>query len=204
MPGRSANEVLARVARESAGEDYPLMFDAWMSWDVPYFRDMARRLEPHDVSWIEEPSLPDGIDQLAEMRSLSRIPIAAGEHEYTRWGMHELLRRKAVDILQPDPMWAGGISEMVNICALASVYGVPVIPHSESVAATAHVVASQPPSLCPSVEYLVKWNAAWQFFLRDPIRPRNGLIAPDPRPGLGLVIDESKVEDQRELKLDPV
>ncbi len=197
--GCEANKALVKAARESAGPDYPLMFDAWMSWDVAYFRDMAQEIEPYDVTWIEEPVLPDRIDQLAEIRALSPIPIAAGEHEYTRWGMHELLKRKAVDILQPDPMWAGGISEMVNICALASAYDIPVIPHSESVAATAHVVASQPPGVCPSVEYLVKWNSAWQFFLKDPIRPYDGFIIPDPRPGLGLVIDESKVEDQREL-----
>jgi len=197
--GVKRNVELVRIARETAGDDYDLMFDAWMSWDVPYTLDMAERLKEYNPRWIEEPVLPDKIDQMVEITSRSPVPISGAEHEYTRWGFQEILRHRALDIIQPDTMWAGGITEMMNICTLASVYDTPVIPHGESVAANVHIIAALPPNICPLVEYLVKWNQGWQYFLKDPVIPRNGLIELDDRPGLGLVIEESKIERQFEL-----
>ena len=128
------------------------------------------------------------------------MTITGAEHEYTRWGFQEILRHHALHIIQPDTMWAGGISEMMHICALASVYDIPVIPHGESVAANIHLIAAWPSNVCPLVEFLVKFNQAWQFFLQDPVTPYDGVIELDQRPGLGLVIDETKIEDLREIR----
>jgi L-alanine-DL-glutamate epimerase-like enolase superfamily enzyme len=197
--GLARNVELARTAREHAGRASLLMFDAWMGWDAAYTRQMIRQIEPCGPHWLEEPLPPGRIEELAEVTRTSGVPIAAGEHEYTRWGFQPLFSRRAVDVAQPDPIWAGGISEMMPICALASVHGIPVVPHAESFAAVVHLAASQPPGLCPMVEYLVKWNQGWQYFLVDPPRPQNGTIRPDDRPGLGIVIDETKVERQQEL-----
>ena len=175
------------------------MTDAWMAWDVPYTLAMARRIEPHRVRWIEEPVLPDQVAGYAEIRRASPVPIAGGEHEYTRWGIHRLLEVGAVDVLQPDVAWAGGITEMLKICALASTYGIPVVPHGHSVPATIHLVAALPESVTPLLEYLVKWNEVHQFFLREQVRPVNGWVAVPETPGLGIELDESKIEDRREL-----
>ena len=123
---------LVRTVRESAGPDVDIMFDAWMSWDVPYTIRMAERMEEYLPRWIEEPVLPDKIEQYAEIRRNSRIPISGGEHEYTRWGLKQLMDAGACDVLQPDIYWAGGISEMMKIGALASAYDLPVIPHGHS------------------------------------------------------------------------
>ena len=109
------------------------------------------------------------------------------------------LRGKAKDILQPDIIWAEGISEMVKICSLASAFDVPVIPHGGSSHVTAHLLASQPPDLCPIQEYLVKWNPIMQFFLKDQIVPSNGTIRLPQSPGLGIVLGESKIASEREL-----
>jgi L-alanine-DL-glutamate epimerase-like enolase superfamily enzyme len=197
--GLLKNIELVKVAREAAGEDYDLMFDAWMSWDVPYTLKMADHISEYHPRWIEEPLLPDKITPLAEITTQSAVTITGAEHEYTRWGFQEILRHHALDIIQPDTMWAGGISEMMNICALASVYDIPVIPHGESVAANIHLITAWPSNVCPLVEFLVKFNQAWQFFLQDPVTPCDGFIEPDERPGLGLVIDETKIEDRREI-----
>lgn len=193
------NMQLMETLRGAVGEEYGLMFDAWNSWDVAYTLKFAAEAVEYNPAWIEEPVMPDKIDQLAEITSLSPIPIAGGEHEYTRWGLAEIFNKHAVHIAQPDPMWAGGITEMQNIFTLASVYGIPVIPHGESLAVCVHLAAAQPPDVCPLLENLYKFNIGWQHFFVDPVMPVNGYITPDPRPGLGLVIDENKVLEQSEL-----
>jgi L-alanine-DL-glutamate epimerase-like enolase superfamily enzyme len=197
--GMEANEAVVAAARAAAGPGVEIMTDAWMAWDVPYTLAMARRLEPHRVRWIEEPVLPDQVAGYAEIRRASPVPIAGGEHEYTRWGIHGLLEAGAVDVLQPDVAWAGGITEMLKVCALASTYGIPVVPHGHSVPATIHLVAALPESVTPLLEYLVKWNEVHQFFLREQVRPENGWVAVPEKPGLGIELDESKIETRREL-----
>ena len=197
--GMARNEALARTLREAVGDEVEIMLDAWMSWDVPYTIAMAERLEPYRPAWIEEPVLPDKIASCAAIRDAVRIPIATGEHEYTRWGHRDLIDAGAADVLQPDIYWAGGLSETVKICALASAADLPVIPHGHSVPATVHLIASQPPNVCPLLEYLIKWNQVHQFFLKDPIEPKDGVVELPTSPGMGMEIDESKVEGRKEL-----
>ena len=161
---------------------------------------MAPRLEPVKPRWIEEPVLPDKYDVCAKIRQAMPFPVSNGEHEYTRWGFYKLLEAEAQDVIQPDVCWAGGITEAMKICSLASIYEVEVIPHGHSTHITAHVLASQPPDPCPIQEYLVKWNTVLQFFLQDKIEPVDGYITPSEGPGLGLVIDESLVEEESILE----
>jgi L-alanine-DL-glutamate epimerase-like enolase superfamily enzyme len=197
--GIAKNVELVRTLRETVGPDVDIMLDCWMSWDVPYTIDMARRLEEYQPRWIEEPVLPDKIEQCAEIRRNVRIPIATGEHEYTRWGLKALMDAGAADVLQPDIYWAGGLSETLKICALASAYDLPVIPHGHSVPATVHLIVSQPVTTCPLLEYLIKWNEIHQFFLKHPVKPVDGVVGLPTQPGIGMELDEAKIESRREL-----
>ncbi len=197
--GMQENLALATALREAVGDEVDLMLDAWMSWDVPYIAQIGDALAETQPRWLEEPVLPDRIESCAEIRRRVPFPIATGEHEYTRWGLKELLDAEAADVVQPDIYWAGGISEVAKICTLASTYDVQVIPHGHSTPATAHLLFAQPPQLCPYIEYLVKWNAVHQFFFREPLQPVNGVVAPPDRPGMGMELDETKIEHRREL-----
>jgi L-alanine-DL-glutamate epimerase-like enolase superfamily enzyme len=202
--GIEQNVAMVRALREALGPNVDLMLDAWMSWDLPYAVQVGRRIAEFAPRWLEEPVLPDKIDVYAQIRRALQpmgIPISGGEHEYTRWGLKLYMDAGAVDVLQPDIYWCGGISETLKICAVASTYDLPVIPHGHSVPATCHLIASQPPNLCPLLEYLVKWNAVHQWFLKTPIHPQDGHVAVSAldRPGIGMELDESKITDQREL-----
>jgi L-rhamnonate dehydratase len=197
--GIAKNVELVRTLREAVGPDVDIMLDAWMSWDVPYTVQMSERLAEYEPRWIEEPVLPDKIDAYAQIRERSLVPIAGGEHEYTRWGIKQLMDAEAVDVLQPDIYWAGGISELMKICAMASAYDLPVIPHGHSTPATAHLIAAQPEVTCPILEYLIKWNEVHQFFLKHPLRPVNGMVTVPQGPGIGMELDPEKIEDEREL-----
>jgi L-alanine-DL-glutamate epimerase-like enolase superfamily enzyme len=198
--GIRKNLELARTLREAVGDDVDLMLDCWMSWDVPYTIDLARQLADLRPRWLEEPLLADKEREgCAAIRQKSPIRIATGEHQYTRWGHKGLMDAASADILQPDIYWVGGISETLKICALASTYDVAVIPHGHSVPATAHLIASQPPNLCPIIEYLIKWNEIHQFFWKEPVKPVGGVVRVPDKPGMGVEIDEAKVERRKEL-----
>ena len=202
--GFARNLELARGLRQAAGPDVDVMIDAWMSWDVHYalrFGDAVREL---DLAWLEEPVQPDRVDAYAEITRQMPRPtrVAGGEHEYTRFGLHHLMAQRAMQVFQPDTYWAGGITEMLKIAALASSYGVVLIPHGHSVPANANLSFSQPPPLVPLMEYLIKWNLIHQWFLAHPVRPVRGYITPPTEPGLGMDLDDSKIESRRELGFD--
>ena len=197
--GIRRNVELMATLREAAGPDVDVMLDAWMSWDVPYAIGMAERLAEYEPRWIEEPVMPDKIEAHAEIRRNSPVPIATGEHEYTRWGLKQLMDAEAADVLQPDTYWAGGISELVKIGALASTYDVPVIPHGHSVPANVHLIAAMPAATMPLVEYLVKWNQVHQFFFKEPVMPKNGMVTLPQGPGMGVDLDPAKIESERDI-----
>lgn len=192
--GLRKNLALLEAARAGAGPDCEIMLDAWNSWTVPYTLEFAADATRWNPYWLEEPVLPDMVEDMAELTRRSPIRIAGGEHEYTRWGFLDLFQRRALNIVQADPMWCGGVTETMAICTLASAFGKTVIPHGESIAVCAHIVAAQPPDLCPLVENLEKFNVGWQHFLLDPVKPSRGTIHVDDRPGLGLVIDPAKIQ----------
>ena len=202
--GIERNVAMVRAMREAIGPGVDLMLDAWMSWDLPYAVEVGRRIAEYAPRWLEEPTLPDKLDVYVQIRRALQplgIPVSGGEHEYTRWGLKLYMDADAVDVLQPDIYWCGGISETLKICALASTYDLPVVPHGHSVPATCHLIASQPPNLCPLLEYLVKWNAVHQWFLKTPVHPQGGEVAVSEldRPGIGMELDEGKIQEQREL-----
>ncbi len=197
--GKSKNLAMARAVRAAVGDEYPLAFDAFMGWDEPYAADMFKAMEPVHPLWIEEPLFPERTGSLAKVRARSSIPLATGEHVYTRWQVKELLAGQAVDVLQTDPDWTGGISEQVKICVLASAYDVPVYAHGHSLLPALHIAAAQPPSVVPMVEYLLRHQANKQFFFNPQYIPINGKIALPALPGLGIRLDESKIQIKHRL-----
>ena len=134
LEGRSGirrNVELVRTVADAVGPDVDVMADAYMSWDAGYairciraFEDAGLRLR-----WLEEPLVPDDIPGLARVRASVATPIAAGEHEATRYGFRDLVEAGAVDVLQPDVNRLGGITEARRVWALGETFGLDVIPH---------------------------------------------------------------------------
>ncbi len=197
--GLVQNLAMARAVREAVGDAYTLMFDAFMGWDVAYATRMVQALEPLRPRWMEEPVPPERVADFRRLRAASRVPIATGEHVYTRWQTKELLVNEAVDVLQNDPDWTGGITELVKVATLASSFGVPLVAHGHSLLPALHVAAAQSPAAVPLVEYLVIYQEQKQYFHRPIYRPTNGTLALPTLPGLGFVLDEEKVEKREAL-----
>jgi L-rhamnonate dehydratase len=199
MAGKEKNLALVRALREAVGPFYPLMFDAFMGWDLRYASEMVRAFEPYNLTWLEEPLHPERVGAFQALKAASTVPLATGEHVYTRWQVKELLAAGAVDVVQTDPDWTGGITELVKICALCSAFEVPVIAHGHSLLAALHIAGAQSPSTVPYVEYLFRHQARKQVFHKPIYQPEAGTLALPTLPGLGLVLDEDKIESRERI-----
>ena len=186
---------VVRLLREAVEDDVDLMFDAFWQWDLQYALAWTRRAEKYYPRWIEEPFQTANLDAFIELSRETSIPVATGEHFYGRWDVHKFLKADAIMVVQADPEWCGGVSELVKICTLASVHGVNVIPHGHSIHAAMHVVASQPVEVCPLVEYLIQKMSHYYDFEKHPPKPVNGMLELPARPGFGIELDESKIAD---------
>ena len=199
--GMAKNLAMAFAVREVVGEDFTLMFDAFMGWSTTYAIEMAKRLAPLRPYWLEEPVPPERIGSLKRIRELSGVPVATGEHVYTRWQTKELLAENAVDVLQNDPDWTGGITELAKICALASSFEVPVVAHGHSLLPALHMASAQSSTVVPYVEYLVRNQEVKQAFQSTIYRPENGVVAVPNLPGLGMVLDENRMRSRKQLSV---
>lgn len=197
--GMRKNVDLVRTVREVVGDEVDLAADAYMGWDVGYALEMAKRLRDFSLSWIEEPLMPHDIGGYLELKR--RCPWqrwSCGEHSYGKWEFAELIRERAVDILQPDVNRAGGITEAIKICALAEVAGLPVIPHSNE-AHNLQVIFSRSAHVCPTVEYFpdVEPDTGNELFWKvySGIPPAaDGRLSLGDAPGLGVLLRPEMVK----------
>ena len=126
------SHVASRVAaaRDAVGPDADLMLNPIMPFNVDYSVRLAEALRPYGLAWIEEPLQPWDHHGHAELRRRApSMPIATGEDHHGRHAFAELLNLRAVDILQPDIEWCGGLTEAVRIHTLAEAAGIEVVPH---------------------------------------------------------------------------
>ncbi len=197
VDGMKANEDHIANVREAVGDDIEIMADAYMGWDFLYAKKMCRRLEKYNLAWIEEPFVPDDLTSYARLRQESDTPISGGEHEYTRYGFQDIIDRQAMDIIQPDLRRCGGFTEGRRIAAQAAAAGITLSPHAYGVTHI-HLALAFPG--IPMVEYfpLPCWDQlpdveVQPIFHGEPI-PANGQVTMEPRPGLGVQINEAIFE----------
>ena len=197
IQGMRKNRDLVKAVRGAIGPDVELMVDCCRSFDAIYAIKMIRMVEEFDLSFVEEPVLPHDIPGYARVRNAVGVPISGGEHEYLRFGFREWLEKGAADIIQPDVNRAGGFTEVAKISAMASTWGVPVIPHGGQMH-NYHFIASD--TNAPLAEYFPPsedgrdGNAAyWRIVRGEPVA-RGGYIELQERPGLGLELNQEAID----------
>ncbi len=194
--GFMRNVEVVKNVREAVGDNSDLMFDASRHWDLNYAIAWAKLVEKYRPRWIEESFDPDHIDSFVQLRRATSVPVASGEHIYGHMEAHDYLRAGALNVLQADPEWTGGVTELLKICAIASAYDVTVIPHGHSLHAAIHVVASQSPVTCPLAEYLIQKMESYYYFEKYPPQLKGGRFPLPDRPGFGVELDPAKVQKQ--------
>jgi L-alanine-DL-glutamate epimerase-like enolase superfamily enzyme len=145
-------------------------------------------LEKYDIYWIEEPFLPDDIDNHAKLAARTSIMVATGEIEAGRWRFKELLDKRAAEILQTDAMVCGGISEWRRIAQTAASYGVTMSPHWFH-DLHIHLVASAPNARY--VEFFPDDQVLnFRRLINRQIVFKDGSLMLPKEPGLGFEFDE--------------
>jgi L-rhamnonate dehydratase len=197
--GMELNVELVKSLREAVGDDVQIMFDAYQGWDLPYALEWCRKVEQYRPFFLEEAFLMADVESFIRLARSTSVPIATGEHLYGRWEAEQFFKMDALQFMQADPEWCGGVSETVKIAHLCSVHGVQLLPHCHNVHAALHIVASQPPAVCPFGEYLINYVPEKLHFIKDPPLTSNGLVQLSDKPGFGIELDPAKVEKQEVL-----
>jgi galactonate dehydratase len=145
-----------------------------------------------DLAWIEEPTPPESIDALAEVRAKSPVPIAAGERLFEPERFLELIEKRAADILQPDVCHLGGMLETKKVAGLAHIRFLPVAPHNPTGpvmnAMTLHLSAAIPNFMVfETVSRDVPWR---KELVQETLEFEGGDIIVPNAPGLGVVLNE--------------
>ena len=122
------------------------MINPVMSFNVEFTLRLAERLRPYNLRWLEEPLPPHDIEGHAELkRAITWIPLATGEDHRGRHAFAQLIERRAIDIVQPDIGWSGGVTETMKIYAIAETAGIAMIPHGGAVSPWGQHVAMAAP-----------------------------------------------------------
>lgn len=192
--GKSEREDVARLAavREAVGDGVEILVDANNGYYAKQAIAMAKAFAPYGIGWFEEPVLADDIEGLASVARATDIPIATGEHEYTKYGFKDLMARGGADLVQPDVGRVGGITEWMKVAHLADAFNLPVAPHAYQLIHL-HLCCAIPNLRI--VEYLGAVEEADKIMYTEFTEPKDGFWSPNmDKVGLGLELDPDAVK----------
>ncbi len=192
--GMDRTERSLATVRQAIGPDRGLMIDCGCRWDdVGYTLEMAKRLEPVGLYFIEEPLSPDNI--LGYQRLVDEVDstlIVSGEHEYTQYGYKMLLHHNGTEILQPDISWCGGVTAVRKIAMMGAERGLPIIPHRGSSLFGMPIVLTAD---APLAESFGTGDDATDLMLAMSSPYKDGHYFPTDRPGFGTELTERMVHE---------
>jgi L-rhamnonate dehydratase len=184
--GENVAEDAARVAavRQAIGPDHDLMIDANYLFPMNRALQLAKRVEPCNITWFEEPLYGNDARLLSQLRQRCSVPISAGQNEGSRFRHLELLQHAAVDILQPNVCYVGGYTEGMKVAALAQAFNILIAdgggwPHHNM-----HLQAAASNGWRVEFHYLM-WQTG-NIIYKNPPQPVKGNVTLTEDPGLGL------------------
>ena len=193
LPQLELCERFMQLLREAVGNRADLLFGTHGQMTAAGAIRLARRLEPYEPLWFEEPVPPDAPEEMALVARATRIPIATGERLTTKYDFARVLRAQAAAILQMNLGRVGGILEAKKIAALAEVQHVQLAPHlyCGPVVGAANIQLATCSANFLILEGIERWQGFHAEVLVKPIRWEGGYVIPPTEPGLGIELDEA-------------
>ena len=165
---------------------------ARMPATLPIALRLARRIEPYDPLWFEEPTPPANVDEMARVAAGTSIPVATGERLATKYEFAQVLEKRAASILQPALGRDGGILEAKKIAGMAEAWFAQIARHLYcgpiEGAANVQLDTCTPNFLIQ--ESIGTWDGFHAEILKKPMQWQDGYIIPPTEPGLGVELDE--------------
>ena len=172
-----------KAMRAHLGRDFPLMADANMKWGVDEAIRAARALQPFDLTWLEEPTIPDDPAGHARILREGGLPIAAGENLRSLWEFKLYIAGGAVSYPEPDVTNCGGVTPFMKIARLAEAFNLPVTSHGAH-DVTVHLLAA-----CPNRSYLEAHGFGLDRYIAEPLAIRDGVAVAPNGLGHGIAFD---------------
>ncbi len=204
------SEAFLKRLREAVGTKADLLFGTHGQFTVSGAKRMARRLEPYEPLWFEEPVPAEMPERMAEVARATSVPVATGERLVTKYEFARVLACGAASILQPALGRVGGILEAKKIAAMAEAHYAQMAPHlycgPVEGAANVQLAACIPNFLI--LESIERWDGFHGQLVKG-IRWDEGYVIPPTEPGLGIEFDEDVarahpyVGDELHLVMDP-
>jgi 2-dehydro-3-deoxyphosphogalactonate aldolase len=186
------SEQFVRVLREAVGSRADLLFGTHGQMTAAAAIRLARRLEPYDPLWFEEPVPPDSPEEMAKVARATSIPIATGERLTTKYDFARLLRAGSAAIWQMNLGRVGGLLEAKKIAGMAETQHVQIAPHlycGPIVGAANVQLATCSPNFL-ILESIERWQGFHSDILKKPIQWQHGYVIPPTDPGLGVELNE--------------
>ena len=186
------SERFVKKLREAVGTKADLLFGTHGQMTAAGAIRLARRLEPYDPLWFEEPVPPENVDEMARVARQTTIPIATGERLATKYEFAAVLKAQAASILQLALGRVGGILEAKKIAGMAEAHYAQIAPHLYcgpiEGAANVQISVCSPNFLI--LESIQDWGGFHAEILKIPMRWEDGYVIPPTLPGLGVELDE--------------
>ncbi|MEX0923499.1 MAG: mandelate racemase/muconate lactonizing enzyme family protein [Rhodovibrionaceae bacterium] len=192
LPSLDRSELFCKRIREAVGDKADLLFGTHGQMTAAGAIRLARRLEPYDPLWFEEPTPPEMPEEMARVARQTTIPIATGERLASKYEFARVLQHQAAAILQMNLGRVGGLLEAKKIAAIAETHYAQIAPHlycGPVVGAANIQLATCTPNFL-ILESIQTWGGFHAEILKTPIRWEEGYVIPPVAPGLGVELDE--------------
>lgn len=201
--GAAVDDAVARIAeiREAFGNGVEFGIDFHGRVAAPMAKVLLKELEPYRPLFVEEPVLAEQAEYYPRLADSTSIPLAAGERMYSRFEFKRVFEQGGLSIVQPDLSHAGGITECHKIAAMAEAYDIALAPHCPlgpvALASCLHVDFVSHNAVLQEQSMGIHYNQGAELLdyvrNREDFKLTDGYIAPLPKPGLGVEIDEERV-----------
>jgi len=193
---KEALKPLAMI-RKAVGDDIEIAHDGAGQWSLPAAINIVRAMEEYDLAWQEEMIRPVNVETHLRLAQETRTPICAAERLISKYHFREFIERGAAQIVMPDLIWTGGITETKKIATLAETYQTPVAPHDwtgpVNVFACAHISMAVP-NLMVQETNRAYYRGWYDKFIEPNVVIRDGFLMPPEGPGLGTRLKKSVLE----------
>ncbi|MCG8512355.1 MAG: mandelate racemase/muconate lactonizing enzyme family protein, partial [Rhodospirillales bacterium] len=184
-----------RAVRDAVGDGVDIMIDANYRFTPHDALMLCRAVEDCNLTWFEEPLHQNDARALADLRSRTTVPIAAGQMEGHRWRIRELIEKHAVDLLQPNCCYNGGYTETVKAAHLAQAYNLQIANGGGWPIFNMHSMAGLMNGWMVEFHWGM-WQAGQKFFVGSP-GPEKGKVKIPDAPGLGFEPNREALADCR-------
>ncbi len=189
-PDLASDVARVKAMRTHLGEGFPLMADANMKWTVEEAIRAARALQACDLTWLEEPTIPDDVMGHARILREGGVPIAAGENLRTLWEFKNYIAAGAVSYPEPDVTNCGGVTSFMKIARLAEAFNLPLTSHGAH-DITVHLLAASPNRF-----YLEAHGFGLDRYIEHPLVLEQGMALAPIRAGHGVSFDWKALAQQ--------